>query len=113
MSIQMSRLTALALAGLLLSGCEANVSLGTSSPELAKAKLEQGLREGIRDKTGVTLTGATCDGPLKGQKGATQRCAVVDAEGRTIDVTVTATDVQGSQIAFNWKVDDRPAGSAA
>ncbi|MGL5442386.1 MAG: DUF4333 domain-containing protein, partial [[Mycobacterium] stephanolepidis] len=43
----------------------------------------------------------------------TQRCAVVDAEGRTIDVTVMATDVQGSQIAFNWKVDDRPAGSAA
>ncbi|WP_078324083.1 DUF4333 domain-containing protein [Mycobacteroides salmoniphilum] len=108
----MSRLTALVLAGLLLSGCEANFSLGSSSPELATAKLEQGLKDGIRDRTGVTLTSATCDGPLEGEKGATQRCEVVDGEGKTIGVTVTATDVQGSQISFNWKVDDRPAGSA-
>lgn len=113
MATRMSRLTALVLAGLLLSGCEANFSLGASSPELAKAKLEQGLKDVIRDKTGVTLTGATCDGPLKGEKGATQRCAVVDGEGKTIGVTVTATDVQGSQISFNWKVDDQPTGSAA
>ncbi|TDZ83212.1 hypothetical protein DE4585_02007 [Mycobacteroides salmoniphilum] len=112
MATHMSRLTAIVLAGLLLSGCEANFSLGSSSPELAKAKLEQGLKDGIRDKTGVTLTSAACDGPLKGEKGATQRCAVVDGEGKTIGVTVTATDVQGSRISFNWKVDDQPAGSA-
>ncbi|OHU69046.1 hypothetical protein BKG86_03185 [Mycobacteroides chelonae] len=109
----MSRLTAVALAGLLLSGCEANFSLGSSSPELATAKLEQGLKDGIRDKTGVALTSASCDGPLKGEKGATQRCAVVDGEGKTIGVTVTATAVQGSQISFNWKVDDQSAGSSA
>lgn len=113
MATQMSRLTAVALAGLLLSGCEANFSLGSSSPELATAKLEQGLKDGIRDKTGVALTSASCDGPLKGEKGATQRCAVVDGEGKTIGVTVTATAVQGSQISFNWKVDDQSAGSSA
>ena len=113
MATQMSRLTAVALAGLLLSGCEANFSLGSSSPELAKAKLEQGLKDGIKDKTGVALTSASCDGPLKGEKGATQRCAVVDGEGKTIGVTVTATAVQGSQICFNWKVDDQSAGSSA
>ncbi|QCH25251.1 hypothetical protein DSM43276_03525 [Mycobacteroides salmoniphilum] len=111
MATHLSRLTALVLAGLLLSGCEANFSLGSSSPELVKAKLEQGLKDGIRDRTGVTLSSATCDGPLKGEKGATQRCEVVDGEGKAIGVTVTATDVQGSQISFNWKVDDRPAGS--
>ncbi|AKC40100.1 DUF4333 domain-containing protein [Mycobacteroides chelonae] len=109
----MSRLTAVALAGLLLSGCEANFSLGSSSPELAKARLEQGLKDGIKDKTGVALTSASCDGPLKGEKGATQRCAVVDGEGKTIGVTVTATAVEGSQISFNWKVDDQSAGSSA
>ena len=113
MATQMSRLTAVALAGLLLSGCEANFSLGSSSPELAKAKLEQGLKDGIKDKTGVALTSASCDGPLKGEKGATQRCAVVDGEGKTIGVTVTATAVQGSQISFNWQVDDQSAGSSA
>lgn len=112
MATHMSRLTGLILVGLLLSGCDAQFSLGSSSPELAKAKLEQGLKDGIRDKTGVTLTSATCDGPLKGEKGATQRCAVVDGEGKTIGVTATATDVQGSQISFTWKVDDQPAGSA-
>ncbi|VEG19443.1 Uncharacterised protein [Mycolicibacterium phlei] len=113
MATQMSRLTAVALAGLLLSGCEANFSLGSSSPELAKARLEQGLKDGIKDKTGVALTSASCDGPLKGEKGATQRCAVVDGEGKTIGVTVTATAVEGSQISFNWKVDDQSAGSSA
>ncbi len=62
----MSRLAALALAGVLLSGCEAHFSLGSSSPELAKAKLEAGLKDAITEKTGVTLTSVSCDGPLKG-----------------------------------------------
>lgn len=111
MAIHTSRLATLVLAGLLLSGCAANLSLGSSSPELAKAKLEQGLKDGIKDKTGLTLTGATCDGALKGEKDATQRCEVVDGGGKTIGVTVTATDVRGSQIFFNWKVDDQSASS--
>ncbi|SLC92718.1 Uncharacterised protein [Mycobacteroides abscessus subsp. massiliense] len=51
----------------------------------------------------------SCDGPLKGEKGATQRCAVIDGEGKTIGVTVTATGVEGTKISFNWKVDDQPA----
>lgn len=64
----MSRLAALALAGVLLSGCEAHFSLGSSSPELAKAKLEAGLKDAITEKTGVTLTSVSCDGPLKGRR---------------------------------------------
>ncbi|MBN7435953.1 DUF4333 domain-containing protein [Mycobacteroides abscessus] len=108
----MSRLAALALAGVLLSGCEAHFSLGSSSPELAKAKLEAGLKDAITEKTGVTLTSVSCDGPLKGEKGATQRCAVIDGEGKTIGVTVTATGVEGTKISFNWKVDDQPASAS-
>ncbi|MGH3725325.1 MAG: DUF4333 domain-containing protein [Mycobacterium sp.] len=112
MSTYRSRTAVLVVVGLVLSGCEAPFSLGSSSPELAKTKLEAGLKDGIKEKTGVTLTSATCDGALKGEKGATQRCEVVDGEGKTIGVTVTATDVQGTQIFFNWKVDDQPASSA-
>lgn len=112
MAIQMSRWAALALTGLLLSGCEAHFSLGSSSPELAKAKLESGLKDAITEKTGVALTNVRCDGPLKGEKGATQRCAVVDGEGKTIGVTVTATGVEGTKISFNWKVDDPAPGAA-
>ncbi|ALR12849.1 DUF4333 domain-containing protein [Mycobacteroides saopaulense] len=107
----MPRLAALVLVGLLLSGCEAHFSLGSSSPELAKAKLETGLKDAITEKTGVALTGVRCDGPLKGEKGATQRCAVVDGEGKTIGVTVTATGVEGTKISFNWKVDDQPSST--
>ncbi len=55
----MSRLAALALAGVLLSGCEAHFSLGSSSPELAKAKLEAGLKDAITEKTGVTRSPAS------------------------------------------------------
>lgn len=76
---------------------------------LAKAKLEAGLKDAITEKTGVALTSVSCDGPLKGAKGATQRCAVIDGEGKTIGVTVTATAVDGTKISFNWKVDDQPA----
>lgn len=106
----MSRLAALALAAVLLSGCEAHFSLGSSSPELAKAKLEAGLKDAITEKTGVTLTSVSCDGPLKGEKGATQRCAVIDGEGKTIGVAVTATGVEGTRSPSTGRsTTNRPA----
>ncbi|MBB4853137.1 hypothetical protein HNP40_000503 [Mycobacteroides chelonae] len=104
----MPRLAALVLVGLLLSGCEAHFSLGSSSTELAKAKLEAGLKDAITGKAGVALASVCCDGPLKG---ATQRGAVVDGERKTIAVTVTATGVEGTKISFNGKVDDQPSST--
>ncbi|MBA0045697.1 DUF4333 domain-containing protein [Mycobacterium sp. NPDC050853] len=106
----MSRLSAVVLAALLLTGCGGAFDLGLTS-ELSTSKLQDGLKDGIKSKTGIKITSATCDGPLKGEKGATQRCKVVDTEGQTIEVTVIATDVKGSQIYFNWAVNTESAGS--
>ncbi|MUM18142.1 DUF4333 domain-containing protein [Mycobacterium sp. CBMA271] len=113
MSTHRPLVAALTLAGLLISGCGAHFSLGSSTTELARSKLEAGLKDGIHNKTGVTISSSTCEGALRGEKGATQRCTVVDGDGKTIGVTVTTTDVQGSQIYFNWKVEDQPASSPA
>lgn len=110
MSTRVSRLSTVVLAALLLAGCDGDLSLGLTS-ELSQAKLQDGLKDGIKSKTGIEITSATCDGPLKGEKGATQRCKVVDTEGKTIEVIAIATDVKGSQIYFNWAISNEPAGA--
>lgn len=52
----------------------------------------------------------TCPDKLKGVPGATLRCTVVDA-GQTYGVNVTVTSVEGTDVKFDIKPDDRPITS--
>lgn len=49
----------------------------------------------------------TCPDNLKGTQGATLRCQLVDG-GQKYGVTVTVNSVDGSDVNFGFKVDEKP-----
>ena len=49
----------------------------------------------------------TCPDNLKGDQGATLRCQLSD-QGTTYGVTVTVTSVDGGDVKYDFKVDDKP-----
>jgi hypothetical protein len=49
----------------------------------------------------------TCPENLRGDQGATLRCTLSD-QGTTYGVTVTVTSVQGGDVKYDFKVDDKP-----
>lgn len=76
---------------LTLSGCSVTV---------AQADLET---EVGRDEEGVT--DVACDGDLDGTVGATQNCVATFDDGSTVDVVVTVTKVDGSDVVFDITVE--------
>lgn len=95
----------------MLTGCNVSVDVGT--PEIDKDKLAIGVTNALRDKTGETATSSKCDGPLRGEKGATQRCWVTNHKGELFGVTTTTTSVHDSNIGFDVDVDAKPTDKSA
>ncbi|MUM16358.1 hypothetical protein BI330_08200 [Mycobacterium sp. CBMA 623] len=95
----------------MLTGCNVSVDIGT--PEIEKDKLATGVTDALRDKTGETATSSKCDGPLRGEKGAKQRCWVTNHKGELFGVTTTTTSVNGGKIAFDVDVDAKPTNKSA
>lgn len=101
---------------LTVTGC--SVSIGgkgdreSATPNIPQSQLESGLKKAINDKTGAPMKSVTCDGPLKGIVGATQRCvaAFETTDGLRAGVTVTTTSVKDTKINYDFKVDDEPIG---
>lgn len=91
---------------LMLTGCNVSVDIGT--PEIDKDKLAIGVTNALREKTGETATSSKCDGPLRGEKGAKQRCWVTNHKGELFGVTTTTTSVQNRGVHFDVDVDDKP-----
>lgn len=77
---------------LTLSGCSVTVEQSDLEAEVG------------RDEEGVT--DVACDGDLDGTVGATQDCVATFDDGSTIEVTVTVTDVDGSDVVFDIAVKD-------
>ncbi|MFT3716790.1 MAG: DUF4333 domain-containing protein [Gordonia sp. (in: high G+C Gram-positive bacteria)] len=50
-----------------------------------------------------------CDGGLKGEVGATQKCEVGAGDGVWLPYTATVTAVEGSNVTFHIKEDDHPS----
>jgi hypothetical protein len=50
----------------------------------------------------------TCPSDLKGVVGTTLRCTLTDS-GETYGVGVTVTKVEGDDVKFDTKVDDKPS----
>ncbi|MFT8180671.1 DUF4333 domain-containing protein [Mycobacteroides chelonae] len=95
-----------------LSGCHASVDVGTTK-EISKEKLASGVSDALKAKVGTTPTTSKCDGPLKGEKGATQRCWISDSQGQVYGVNVTTTTLDGGRIQFDIAVDDKPTDRPA
>lgn len=92
-----------------LTSCHVSFNEGTPV-EISKEKLASGVSDALAAKVGTTPTTSTCDGPLRGEKGATQRCWISDSTGQVYGVTVTATTIEGKHIEFDLAVDNKPTG---
>lgn len=91
-----------AAAALAVTGCSAGVSIGGKS--LSQETLQNKLADEIAKKA-PQKPDVACDGELKGEVGATQKCQVTIADTE-LPYTVTVTKVDGDQIYFDYKPDE-------
>lgn len=97
----------LVLGSLMLSGCRvefyADKRDANQAPQLTQAGLEKALADAVKEKQGYVLQSVGCEGPLKGEVGATQKCKIIDDEGVHYDVLVTTKSTNGDgNIKFNY-----------
>ena len=65
------------------------------------------LAEKIAQQVGGAPESVECPDDLKGEVGATTRCTLDDA-GQTYGVDGTVTKVDGTDVEFDLKLDDKP-----
>ncbi|MFF2504813.1 DUF4333 domain-containing protein [Streptomyces sp. NPDC058067] len=100
-------------AGALLVGCSGSVSVGKSDPKLSKAKLADTVGEKLAATTGQPKPDVTCPEDLVGKVGNTGRCTLTASDGSTLGVTVKVSSVEGSNINFDIKADEKPTPAAS
>lgn len=85
-------------AALLAVGC-------SSTPSLAESDLESEVGKGIATQMGVPPQDVTvtCPGDLEASVGSTLTCSVTTAQDGA-DVLITVTSVDGTDVAFDWKI---------
>jgi hypothetical protein len=89
---------AVAVAGLLLSGCSAKVETSTTK-SVSADQLQTNLTERLT-QGGVPPKSVSCKGDLVGEVGKTSRCDVMFSETNSLEAIVTATAVEGSDISY-------------
>lgn len=92
---------ALAVVALTLAGCSA-----LSEKTVPRSELEQGVQQLLEDQVGEPMDDVECDDDLAGEIDASVRCTITATDGSTIGLTVTATDVDGSDVRYEVVVDD-------
>ena len=93
----------------LVCGASAIALVGCSSgpPTVAKDDLAGEINKRLEEQVGRAPDSVTCPKDLKGEVGVTERCELKDGND-TYGVTVTVTGVEGADVKFDFKVDDRP-----
>ena len=96
-----------ALPLLLATGCSFNFSIGgpgaVSAEEVAEKSSEM-----LAQQIGQAPDDLTCEEDLPAEVGAEIRCELTH-EGQSIGATATVTEVDGSDVRWDIKVDDAPA----
>lgn len=90
---------AIAIAMMGLTGC--------GEPEVQKENVEQSAMKMLSASVGKQAPPITCPGNLKAKVGAKLTCAI-DIDGKTHDVTVNVTSVEGTTANFDVAVADKP-----
>ncbi|WP_243858286.1 DUF4333 domain-containing protein [Mycobacterium sp. DL440] len=93
----------------LLGACSAHVEAGTASG-VSKEKLAKVVKEKLEAQVGAKADSVVCDGTLPAKVDATQKCVLTAGGSTKYGVTVTATSVDGDNVKFDVKVDDKPMG---
>jgi uncharacterized protein DUF4333 len=80
----------------------AGTSVSVDKDDLAKEISAQ-----LEKQVGHAPESVECPDDLKGEVGATTRCTLSDS-GETYGVDVNVTKVEGTDVKFDLKVDDKP-----
>jgi hypothetical protein len=80
---------------------------GCGEQEVPKASVEQAAMKTLSATVGKESPPITCPSGLKAKVGATLTCAM-DIDGKTHDVKVAVTSLEGSSANFSVEVADKP-----
>ena len=95
--------TALAAAALAVTLAACSTSVEISADSLAEQ-----LADALEEEVGQRPDEVECSGALKGEVGATQDCTLT-AGPDELGVTVTVTEVDGSDVNFDYVVEEMPS----
>ena len=90
-----------------IAGLAAVAACSFGSVTVDKDKVSEEVSKQLEGEVGRAPETVTCPGDLKGEVGVTMRCKLEDA-GETYGVEVKVTEVDGSNVKFDIKVDDEP-----
>ncbi|MEU1013912.1 DUF4333 domain-containing protein [Streptomyces sp. NPDC088810] len=96
----------------MLIGCSGSVTVEKSKPTLSADELATTVSEKLAARTGRPKPHITCPEDLAGKVGTTTRCTLTADDGSTLGVTVTVSSVEGKQINFGIKADDKASPPA-
>lgn len=105
LSAAASLLSAVAV-GALLTGCSASVNVEKPSLKMSADKVANLVAEKLAATTGQPKPNVTCPEDLPAKVGTTSRCTITAENGDTAGVTVKVTSVEGTNMNFDFKVDD-------
>ena len=86
--------------GLILVGLAALAGCGLV-PALDDSVIEQSIREGVQQQTGITIAEVECPTSRPIQQGDVFTCSAVADDGRVLEISVTQDDAQGN---VSWEV---------
>lgn len=87
-----------------INGNQANFDMVNT---IDKNQVASQISDQLAQQFGSKPDSVTCPDNLKGTQGATLRCQLVDG-GQKYGITVTVNSAQGSDVNFNFKVDEKP-----
>jgi uncharacterized protein DUF4333 len=75
---------------------------------MSEESLEKDLRKDISAKTGSSVGKVDCPGDLEGKAGVVMTCTLVH-QGRTVEVAVNVTGLDGDTVKFDYETKDPAA----
>jgi hypothetical protein len=82
----------------------------STTPTVDKDELAKEISAQLAKQVGRAPESVECPDNLKGEVGATTRCTLNDA-GEAYGINVNVTKVDGTDVKFDLKVDDKPQRS--
>ncbi|MBC7275630.1 DUF4333 domain-containing protein [Nocardioides sp.] len=91
------------------TACSASFHIGGSMDE---ADVESQLSQALEDQTGTKPDEVDCPGDLKGKTDTTMKCVIKDGSD-DIPVTLTVTEVDGTDLRFRYEVAEATKDASA
>ncbi|WP_235624104.1 DUF4333 domain-containing protein [Mycolicibacterium goodii] len=84
-----------------------SAAAASNVPGIRKEHLEARVKELLERSVGQQADAVVCNGDLRAEVGAVQRCALVVGQDK-LGVTVTVSHVEGENVKFDIQVDNKP-----